>query len=143
MDDKQWWELAACAGWDPEWWADDRSMRPTAVEICLECPVLEACGNDALSNGGWGVVRAGLLLIRHRGRIESVSLVCAHCRLKPVRMTATSQELYCGQRCATQAVVWPADDVSCPAPALGARRRRVRGARPRKQAAVATPPAGS
>ena len=82
---------AACASWDPEWWADDRIMRATAVEICLETQVREPCGDDGLSASGWGVVRAGLLLIRHRGRIQSVSLVCAHGRQKPVRMTATSQ----------------------------------------------------
>jgi hypothetical protein len=50
---------AACASWDPEWWAADRIMRATAVEICLETQVREPCGDDGLSTGGWGVVRAG------------------------------------------------------------------------------------
>ncbi len=143
MDGNQWWELAACSGCDPEWSADDRAMRATAVEICLECPVREPCGRDALNTGGWGVVRAGLLLIRDRGRTESISLVCAHCRRKPVRMTARTQELYCGQVCAALAVPWPADDVSREAPVIGTRRRRARRSRSRGQPTRTTTPVGS
>jgi hypothetical protein len=143
MEEKQWWEHAACAGCDPEWWADDRAMRATAVEICLDCPVREPCGREALKTGGMGVVRAGLLLTRQRGRMQAVSLVCAHCHRRPVQMTKTGQGLYCGRRCAASAQPWSADDAPGQTSTGSTRRRKVRVPRPhRQQAAIIRPALG-
>ena len=83
-----WWTRAACAGHDPEWWSDDRTMRPLAVEICLACPVRAACLAEALRTGDKGVVRGGMLILdsrRPRGD-RAVDLVCSECRISPVVM---------------------------------------------------------
>ncbi len=95
-----WWRQAACHGDDPEWWADDRLMRPVAVEICLRCPVRRACLDDALRSGDYGVVRGGMLLVQIRRRTVAVPLVCAGCHRRPVRTTPTGTALYCGPTCA-------------------------------------------
>jgi len=115
-----WWTRAACAGHDPEWWSDDRMMRPLAVEICLACPVRAACLADALRTGDKGVVRGGMLILdsrRPRGD-RAVDLVCSECRISPVVMTATTQGQRCGH-CAGQNGF-----------AVRRRRRRVRDSHP-------------
>jgi len=115
-----WWTRAACAGYDPEWWSDDRTMRPLAVEICLTCPVRAACLDDAIRTGDKGVVRGGMLILdsrRRRGE-RAVDLVCSQCRANPVVMTATGQDRYC-RRCAGQTALAPRR-----------RRRPVRDAHP-------------
>jgi transcription factor WhiB len=98
-----WWQIAACAGLDPEWWSDDRSMRPVAVEICLRCPVREPCLNEAVRDGDCGVVRGAMLLVKTRRGSSAVSLVCSICRVRPVIMTPTGHTLYCGLDCAARA----------------------------------------
>lgn len=98
-----WRGSAACAGHNPEWWADDWSMRPTAVQICLGCPVREACLADALRWGDFGVVRGAMLLVEVNRRGRPVSLVCAHCGTRPVRATPTGYARYCGPGCQSAA----------------------------------------
>lgn len=92
-----WWHQAHCRTHDPEWWADNLSMRPAAVAICIACPVRAACRADALRQHGQGVIRAGLLLTRgrHGGRVTS--LICSHCATRPVVMLANSHGVYCGR----------------------------------------------
>jgi hypothetical protein len=90
-----WWENAACAEFDPEWWADDRSMRPIAVGVCLSCPVKKRCLDDALKLGDYGVVRGGMFLAGSRHNSWPVSLVCPRCGLRAVRVTATGHGPYC------------------------------------------------
>jgi hypothetical protein len=91
-----WWERAECSRFDPEWWSDKTAMRPTAVRICIDCPVLTPCRQEALQTGGSGVVRAGLLLIQKRNHATVISLICTHCGRRPVHMTATTRERLCG-----------------------------------------------
>jgi len=97
--DGHWWDLAACAGSDPEWWGDDRAMRPLAVRICLGCPVREPCLKEAVLSGDLGVVRGGMLLVEVHRRRQAISLVCAFCNTQPVRATRTGHARYCGSRC--------------------------------------------
>jgi hypothetical protein len=95
-----WWERAACRGRDPEWWADDRAMRPKAVRICLGCQVRVPCLTEALAVGDYGIIRGGMFIGRQR---QVVSLVCFHCRRAPVRATANGQARYCGDNCQSAA----------------------------------------
>ena len=95
----EWWTRAACVGYDPEWWSDDRSMRPVAVEICLICPVRDPCLADALRERDKGVVRGGVLILdsRRRREVRAIDLICSQCRSNPVVMTATRQDRFCDQ----------------------------------------------
>ena len=88
--------MAACVGRNPEWWSDDRTMRPLAVQVCLGCPVRKPCLAEAVKGSDVGVVRGGMLITgtRARGR-NFIDLVCAYCRSRPVTMTRTSQSADC------------------------------------------------
>ncbi len=98
-----WWDLAACAGNDPEWWGDDRAMRPMAVRICLGCPVREPCLTEAVARGDLGVVRGGMLMVEVHRRSQTISLVCAHCHVQPVRATRHGHARYCSSTCQSAA----------------------------------------
>ena len=97
-----WWEQAACAGHDPDWWSDNIRMRHRAVEICLACPVRQACLTEARRTRDLGVVRGGMLFVRERNGSVTISMVCAHCHVRPVHITPTGHGTYCGSYCATQ-----------------------------------------
>jgi hypothetical protein len=90
-----WWQDAACADFDPEWWAGDRRMRAFAVGVCLSCPVSKACLDEALRLRDYGVVRGAMLLTGDRHTTWAVPLVCSHCLTRAVRVTATGQGPYC------------------------------------------------
>lgn len=63
-----WKFKGACVGYDPRWWESANRGEPknshvnTAKRICLSCPVLELCNQDALSDKGnrINVIRAGV-----------------------------------------------------------------------------------
>jgi hypothetical protein len=100
-DDDRWWQRAACGGRDPAWWsADDRPMWPTAVRLCLGCPVRDSCLDEAVRQRDNGVIRAGMLLVDTSRGYTMVPLICANCGLRPVRLTGNGGvPRYCGRAC--------------------------------------------
>lgn len=101
QDSERWWRRAACAGRDPAWWsAEDRPRWPDAVRLCLACPVRERCLEDAVRQGDNGVIRGGMLLVGSARGPNQVSLICANCGLRPVRVTESGGvPQYCGRTC--------------------------------------------
>lgn len=98
-DPTRWWQHAACAGRNPAWWSDNRRMWPSAVRLCLSCPVRELCLAEALSQRDSGVIRGGMLLV-DTGHYSVVPLICAHCGRRPVRPTLSGGvPRYCGRAC--------------------------------------------
>jgi len=97
--DAAWWDFAACVGHDPEWWSDDGEMLAAALRICLDCPVRRPCLDEALRNGDFGVIRAGMLIARTKRGPLAVPLLCAECCTRPVRGKWRGQERYCSPRC--------------------------------------------
>lgn len=84
-----WWELAACAGKNPDWWQGDqnRSMLGVAVATCMGCPVRDPCLAEAMAVRDSGVVRGGMLLTLPRGGdYQIISLVCSACGTRPVEI---------------------------------------------------------
>lgn len=87
MPGERWWDRAACAGRDPNWWqADhDRTMLAAAVALCLKCPVRDPCLAEAVANKDSGVVRGGMLVVLiSRGDYQTTSLICGRCQIRPV-----------------------------------------------------------
>lgn len=100
-DSDRWWQQAACAGRDPTWWSsDDRPMWPSAVRLCLSCPVRESCLQEAVQQRDNGVIRGGMLLVETSRGYTVVPLICANCGLRPVRLTESGGvPRYCGRTC--------------------------------------------
>lgn len=95
-----WWQQAACAGRDPAWWSEDRRMWPSAVRLCLACPVRDRCLADGVKQRDNGVIRGGMLLVDGDRGHTVVPLICAHCGRRPVRLTLTGGvPRYCGRAC--------------------------------------------
>jgi hypothetical protein len=75
-------------------------MWPSAVRLCLSCPVRESCLDEAVQQRDNGVIRGGMLLVDAGRGHTQVPLICAHCGLRPVRLTLTGGVArYCGRAC--------------------------------------------
>jgi hypothetical protein len=100
-DVDRWWQRAACAGRDPAWWsADNRVMWPTAVRLCLSCPVRDSCLAEAVGQRDNGVIRGGMLLADTSRGYTMVPLICTNCGVRPVRLTGNGGvPRYCGRAC--------------------------------------------
>jgi transcription factor WhiB len=97
----RWWHQAACAGRNPAWWSsEERPMWPSAVRLCLSCPVRKSCLEEAVEQRDNGVIRGGMLLVDTSRGYAAVPLICANCGLRPVRMTESGGvPRYCGRTC--------------------------------------------
>ena len=105
--DLEWWRRAACAGRDPEWWADRREMRSVAVQTCITCPVKRRCLDDAVRRRDTGVIRGGVLLGAGSRGYSMTSLVCMRCGRRPVRDTPSGAARYCATPCRAESVPGP------------------------------------
>lgn len=75
-------------------------MWPSAVRLCLACPVRQSCLDEALRQRDNGVIRGGMLLVDTSRGYAAVPLICANCGLRPVRLTRTGGvPRYCGRTC--------------------------------------------
>lgn len=75
-------------------------MWPSAVRLCLSCPVRDRCLDDAVEQRDNGVIRGGMLLVDGGRGHNVVPLICAHCNRRPVRLTLTGGvPRYCSRTC--------------------------------------------
>jgi WhiB family redox-sensing transcriptional regulator len=100
-NDTSWLARAACVGHDPTWWSDPHDATPAAVQLCLGCPVRKRCLDDALRNRDNGVIRGGMWLARSSRGYTVTSLICRHCKARPVQVAKSAIAQYCGYACYT------------------------------------------
>jgi hypothetical protein len=75
-------------------------MWPSAVRLCLSCPVRDRCLDEAVRQRDNGVIRGGMLLVDTSRGYSVVPLICANCGLRPVRLSAAGGvPRYCGRTC--------------------------------------------
>jgi hypothetical protein len=71
-EDVQWYHLAACNNMNINWFFDDyendKIIANTVDEVCLNCPVIKQCFNDALEIKEFAGVRGGVYF--NIGRID-------------------------------------------------------------------------
>jgi hypothetical protein len=75
-------------------------MWPAAVRLCLSCPVRNSCLEEAVRQRDNGVIRGGMLLVDTSRGYSAVSLICANCERRPVRLTESGGvPRYCCRTC--------------------------------------------